>query len=361
MWLALKYAAGRAKLPTDAMLADQLGTPEDARRYKRLVRDYPEVERGPDQEISAHYQALKHAHDRENAEVGESAGVPVKGDRGMARSPEDLGMKRRPPPPQRSWIRDPDEIAAEQASTPTDLQGMPQRIPGQWVGPTEMGGMPPRSFIPGGGDLPKRQPGRYTAPVGYSPGAGPQPQSRDEWMRGLADKGIYLNGDGSRMTPEQMALPRRMGPPAPRGRDIWSDLIDRPASYPGRHRAAKVVVAYITSVIAGSHDTMTADGWELRGNNGQPPPLGSGAWYQKTIGDKTHVIARDGGDWIHNSGPADAEPNEYGDPEMTGTPRGFSQLGDAVMHAKRGTDQVGFRAVPPTAIHRFNSTWEVIR
>jgi len=337
MWLAIKLAAGRAKMPLDTLLVDQLGSSEDARRYKRWVRDYPEIERGPDQDISSHYQALKKAFEDENSEVDEDHGVidAMRGRRPSTVPAEVIPSKH---------IRSQQEIEAERERERFSVpKGMPQRNPGWFTGDAE--DVPPPGY--GVPPMSRRDPGAtLRAPV--SPSGRPQ-QSHEDWVRWLAGKGIYLGPDGRRMSPEDMVLPRRplTGP------QIWQPFT-RPATkpdYAGRHRAAMLAVIARYIEAGKAHDTMDADGWELHGDGGL------GSWYHKNIEDKTHVIARDGDGWIHNSGPVDGEPNEYGDPEMTGTPMFFDSLGDAVMHAKRGKVQVGFSTkkspstVPDSSYH----------
>lgn len=314
MWLGLRLAAGRAKMPSDALLVGQLGSPEAARQYKRWVRDYPEVERGPDQEISAHFQALKAAFEQENAEVGEKAPAP----RRMREPTPDLPSRRVKP----SWVRSPQELVAEQVGVPltTDLKGMPQRIPGWFTGDS-VDKSPPGYEVPN--PLPRRDPGLAVRPYQVPPSR----PTHEEWVRSLAEKGIHLNPDGTRMAPPVRSLP-------PRGHDIWADLVDRKPEYQPRHRAAKVVIAYVTSVLGSDdyvarwykrHNAMTGLGWEFHES-------GTGNSYEKEINGKRHRIVGDSvGDvkgWMH-----------YADGEI---PQFYDNIGDAVLHSMRGHGMAGF-------------------
>ena len=116
---------------------------------------------------------------------------------------------------------------------------------------------PPRPAV-----HPGRDPGWYTKPdagvAGYgvpplpnrdpmatfrqdtTPTAVPPQQSMDDWLKFLADKGIYVDHNLKRISPQPAPEP---GPQHPgRHRQV------RPG--PGRHRAAMVVVAYIDGVLA---------------------------------------------------------------------------------------------------------------
>lgn len=94
-------------------------------------------------------------------------------------------------------------------------------------------------------------------------------------------------------------------------------------------------------------------------NSGWTPKDG---YYHKTVGDKIHVLVPEDGGWIHNSGPVDGTPNEYGDPEMTGNPIGFTDLQRALMHVHRGQTPVDFK--PPDAglrsLNSFQDSWETM-
>lgn len=323
MWLATKLAAGKPKIPPLAMLQDQLGNTEDAILYRRLAEDHPQVERGPDETLSDHFSRLKSAQES-----------------WRARDTTDATRRRRDPrtkpakgkKPTKSWGTDLPEFRPP--------SGLPQRDPGFFTSPVSQSrefGVPP---------LPKRDPGAsLRAPV--TPSAVPSPQSMNDWMKWLADKGIYLDSDGRRRTEPRRALT---------GPEIWHPFT-RPApepAYAGRHRAARAAAAsYIKSVLdreaveiirlAGSvHDTMTGEGWSYHES-------GSGDWYQKKIGDKVHVIVRQDDGWIHNSGPTENE--------MTGMPIMFNDLQGALMHVNRGKPQVGFRPPPPHQQSLSSNSW----
>lgn len=328
MWLATKQAARRRRgdpdpLPDIGLVQNELGNLPDAILYRQLVTKYPNVERGPDQTISNHFERLKRAEqDFQAAQQPDVQRRQRDQERGMLRAPApdaapDLSMP---------WI-------GQLPTNPvTDLKGLPQRIPGWFTGDA-MDQAPPDYGTP---PMSRRDPmATLRAPV--SPTFAPPRQSHEDWIRGLADKGIFLDPEGRRMSPEDMALPHR----PVRGQDIWRDFA-RPSPYAGRHRAAKVVVAYITNVLSNhTHDVMTGEGgWAF--NN-------SGNYYHKRIGDKIHILAKEPDGWIHNTGPADQEPDEYGDYELTGFPVSFANLQDAVMHAHRSKPQVGFK---PPAVDR---------
>lgn len=249
MWLATKHASKRPPRkrkpdpdeftgpPIAPMLQrqNQLGL-EGAIEYRKLYEKLFDVDpesatRGPDEGIQEHFDRLKN--------MDRNPPTPV-----SAEDEEEVPSIAKPlesAKPTKSWATDLPP-APEPAAPPTDLKGMPQRIPGWFTG--DAMDKPPRDFIPGAGPLPERNPGRS---FGWSPYDGPMPryqppqQSHDDWVKSLADKGIYLNPDGTRVAP---AAP----PPRPRGYDIWSEFT-RPAETVGRHRAAKVVTAYITRVL----------------------------------------------------------------------------------------------------------------
>lgn len=346
MWLAAKNASKkpprRKVLPVAPMAVrqKQLGV-EGAIEYRKLFENHPDVERGPDEDLQHHYERLKVAEKAYQDEVSS----PIQERRQQAREEGKLRAPVFEENPTDAWVGQLPTGAPEPAPpVVSDLKGMPQRIPGWFTGDA-MDSAPPGYGVP---PMSRRTPGaKLRGPT--SPNAAPLRQTRDEWLKGLADKGIYLNGDGTRMTPEEMVLPSRPGSPVPRGHDIWSDLIDRPAT-PGRHRAAMVVTAYIRELLpknaAGVHEGLLGDDWQHRGN-----------YYHKTIGDKIHVLVPEGGGWIHNTGPVGGASNEYGDPEMTGTPVMFDDLQTALMHANRGQVQVGFRPPPVNRQSLSSNSW----
>lgn len=340
MWLALRYFADQrvasmllepklgvsrpvgapSDLPDLGLIVKELGSAADGILYRRLLQHHPDVVRGPDEEMGHHFSRLKRADAELRARnLGDAA-----------RRAEDPRLTHgkpatAPPKSNATWVTSP-----APNPTPSSSLGLPQRIPGWFTGDA-IDAAPPDWGTP---RMPQRTPGATPGP--WRSTAYPPQQTHEEWLRGLADKGIFVDQQtGRRMTPEQMQPPQRPR----RGHDIWSDFITS-EPYAGRHRAARVVTAYISGLLANVQDALTGDGW-TRGP-------GSGEWYQKKMGDKLHVLVRepDGG-WIHNTGPLDGTPDEYGDPEVTGQPMSFMDLQSALMHAHRGKVQVGFKPPPP--------------
>lgn len=397
MWLAARYGAGKARMPSDALLVDQLGSGEDARLYKKLVRDYPEIERGPDQEIAEHYNRLKSAFEKENVEVGE----------GSSGAPKPRGVPKRYmtfDDPDYEWptieerteprnvpmaIRTPEELAAEQGEgvepPPPPANDLPRRVPrNRPLAPRDPGWyVSPESESAGYGvpPMPRRTPGDSMRPSS-GPGYAPPQKSMDDWINWLRSKGIEIDPT----TLQRPDAVRTLPPPRPRaltGPEIWmpfvnqsggdladSYLRDLPESAGGlgkswkqrfkdlrnRRRASAEVVDYIEGVlvkvaadvdedgfsIPGYHTTMMDDDWGFHG--AYPGQFGS--WYHKPIGDRIHVIVNQGpGDWLYNSAPVGSEPNEYDEYPVDQNPQGFTDLRDAVLHANRG-QQIGIRARP---------------
>lgn len=345
-----KLAVKRPARPADKILLDALGTPEDVRRYRTLARDFPEVELGPDQEIPDHYQRLQKAF--ESGEGAEEEKARGHGNRGgltvdQPRPPvRERAEPRKVTPP----VRSADEILADQTreQPPTDLHGMPRRIPGLNTGDSWAHSVPPE-WIPRSLGLPQRTPGtHYVDPAIQTARPQPRQQTHDEWAQGLAEKGIYLNPDGSRMTPEQMQLPLRY--PGPNGPRVWQQFVERSPetpAYAGRHRAA--MVAYVLEKLAeheyepdpkwmaespayaawfNRHKLMKKDGWDFTESGG-------GNHYHKQIGDKHHFITWENGPgdqngWTHYISDS---PYSYGGARAYGP---YDEIEEAVLNSKIG-------------------------
>lgn len=235
MWLATKFSARRPeqriteesgpKMPPMKARQDQLGL-EGAIEYRRLYEKHPDVELGPDEDLEHHLVRLRSAEKswRDRPDPGVERRQKAR-EEGILRPLEPV----EPDTNITSWVTGP------QAPSST---GLPQRIPGLNTGDSWAHRVPPE-WIPRPVPLPNRTPGtHYVDPAIQA--ARPRQQSRDEWVRGLADKGIFLDSDGRRMAPEQTARPR--------GRDIWEEFT-KPAPPIGRHRAAKVVIAYVNEIL----------------------------------------------------------------------------------------------------------------
>lgn len=225
MWLAIREAAGKSKVPPLKLVQDQLGSTKDAILYRRLAEDHPEVERGPDETLSDHFSRLQRSQED-----------------WRAKDTTDVQRRQRDPRA---------KVKTEEAKTPAWAtlepvkprhEVLPGRNPGWFTNPASESrgyGVPP---------LERRTPGDRLAPS-HGPTYAPALPSVDEWVKTLADKGIYLDGDGRRMSPEEMSLP-----PRPlRGHQIW-DQFTRPQvdpDYAGRHRraASAVVIGYIDNVM----------------------------------------------------------------------------------------------------------------
>jgi hypothetical protein len=169
--------------------------------------------------------------------------------------------------------------------------------------------------------------------------------TREEWLRGLADKGIYVNPDGTRMTPEQLALPSRK-PTLPIGRDIWSEFT-QPAAYRGQHRAeARAYVAMVLGKTADAGDDyyqawlnrqrlLKANGWDLTES-------GSGNHYHKQIGDQHHFLVPENDGWTHY---VSNSPHSYAGSGGNGP---YEHVGEAMINAERGPFRnVRFNEKPP--------------
>jgi hypothetical protein len=324
MWLATKLGARKAPkerpLPDLGIVQNELGSTKDAVRYRRLFQEHPSIELGPDETIDHHYSRLKSAEaDRLGRDTTDVDRRARDREMGKLKTPAPVGEVT----DARSWATGPARVE----NAPSDLKGMPQRIPGWFTGDAMDAG-PPGYGVP---PMSRRDPMATRRPP-ISPSAVPPLPTHDEWVRGLADKGIYLNPDGSRMTPEQLALPQR----PLRGHQIWEQFT-RPA---GQHRAAMVVVAYVRRVL--TEDDAIAQFWRrhnaMLGNGWEHHESGSGNWYEKKIGDKTHRIMNDTmGDqqgWTHH---------------VTGeTPKFYDDLHDALLHASTGQMQASLVQKPTT-------------
>lgn len=225
MWLATKLAEAKppAKLPDLAVAIRELGDPPSASLYRKLFERYPRVKRGPDEDMSNHFSRLKREDAAWRAKDTTEADRRAQDPRARVQEPDQDAKIP-------AWVSTP----SAPAPSPASSLGMPQRIPGWFTGDA-MDAPPPDYGTP---PMSRRTPG-----AGYSPKYAPERPTHEEWVRGLADKGIFLDADGRRMTPEQMQLPHR----PVRGHDIWESFT-RPAS--GRHRAAQVVVAYVDDALA---------------------------------------------------------------------------------------------------------------
>lgn len=337
MWLAIKEAAGKAKVPSLKLVQDQLGSTKDAILYRRLVGDHPEVERGPDETLSDHFSRLQRSQEDWRAE-------------------DTTDVKRRQRDP-RAKPRV-DEVAKTPAwATLKDAlprhEMLPGRNPGWFTSPESQSrefGVPPMA---------RRTPGDALRPS-HGPSYAPERQTVEQWNSWLADRGISLDPSGRRMSPADMALPQRL----PRGHQIWEQFIDTsaPEEYGGRHRraASAVVSSYVQGLLddlempsktaGNAHDSMMGQGWDFHES-------GSGNWYEKKIGDKIHRIVRQPDGWIHNFGPADGERDEFGDVAMGEYPTMFNDLGSAVLHANRGQIQIGFKPPPVGHQNLSSNSW----
>lgn len=402
MWLATKLAAGQRIAPMKQR-NDQLGL-DGAIEYRELYEAHPDLDRGPDEEIQHHYNRLR-AEERRNPKLGArkqeeepqapglatliGAGLTQEEaityrklydkygedvERGhdedavhhferLKKAEQDYRSSPAGVVEQRRRAEDPRAKPVERSKSKAtifdlkpdggvDLKGLPQRIPGLFTNDSWAHGTIP-DHTPGPERLPQRSPGtHYVDPAlqAARPWA-PRP-SREEWVRGLADKGIYLNPDGSRMTPEQMQLPMRY--PLPHEPRVWQQFIDRPAdpAYAGRHRASMVVVAYIMEKLAADygepdpkwmaespayaawwnrHTLMTKGGWDLTESGG-------GNYYHKQVGDKHHFIVGEPDGWTHY---VSGSPYSYAGSMGTGP---FDDIEEAVLHSKYPTR--GFSSKP---------------
>lgn len=287
MWLATKHAAVTKGRGRQAPVPVNPTTLKDLDEYNALREEFPDVEAPsadmygqPDQ--VAHLKLLREL--KQQAE-----------------------MEPEPPAPD------------EPSSPPSDLprrvprnRPLAERDPGWYVSPESQSagyGVPP---------MPRRRPGDSLRPS-HGPGYAPPQQSIQDWVRWLRSKGIEV--DHTLQRPDA-ARPHRGYTTGP---EIWMPFVDAPG-YSGR----QMVAAFIKRAISDrSHQTMLDGGWTFHG--GQYPGQ-MGSWYQKTIGDRTHVIVKDD-DWIHNSAPAGSEPNEFGELPVDQNPMGFGKLSDAVMYA----------------------------
>lgn len=245
MWMWVKHGA---RAPFDLGMAErELGSTSDAVNYRRLMGDFSDVERGPDEDMASHYRRLQKAladwraqdtseMDRRRApDSGLTARPGFGGDPNKATitiGPQEEEQVPDRPAPQHTpstgrghqvelWP-DPLPSREPQASGINDApaSSLPQRDPGRALVDQMM-----QTDTP----LPQRSPGRYAPP-------GPRRQTFDEWVQGLRDKGIELDENGKR--PGAITdLPRRK-PMPPRGRDIWGDLIRPERAQDGIVRAA---------------------------------------------------------------------------------------------------------------------------
>ncbi len=140
------------------------------------------------------------------------------------------------------------------APTPGFHSGLPHRIPGWFTGDAMYNPPPPGYGTPG---MPRRDPGSAMRAPESPSARRPQAPSHDEWVRGLAEKGIHLDSDGQRIDPNKPKPLLLTGP------KIWHDLVDVAPDYKGRHRVSKVVTAYIHGVLIGANGAELASiSWE---------------------------------------------------------------------------------------------------
>jgi hypothetical protein len=146
MWLATKVAARRKgesgdstgpRVPPMHVRQNQLGL-EGAIEYRQLFEKHPDVELGPDETLEHHLSRLRAAE-----KVWGESPSPDADRRKRAREEGKL----RPLEPTES---DPDMASWVTQQGPTDLKGMPQRIPGWYTGdaldaPPPGYGIPPTS------------------------------------------------------------------------------------------------------------------------------------------------------------------------------------------------------------------------
>lgn len=226
-----------------------------------------------------------------------------------------------------------EEEPAESASA----SGLPRRVPrnrplaerdpGWYVSPESQSagyGVPP---------MPRRIPGDFLRPS-HSPGYAPDQQSIQNWVNWLRSKGIEVDHTLQRPDAARPMPPQSRGYTT--GPEIWHQFVDAP-SYSGRQLVSSFIKRAISDY---AHQAMLDDGWTFHGGH-YPGQMGS--WYQKTIGNRTHVIVKDDC-WIHNSAPAGSEPNEYGELPVDQNPMGFNKLSDAIMYAHTGNMHGNFRS-----------------
>lgn len=272
MWLAikesiLKEAAGRVKDPADKLLVNELGV-QGAIRYRRLLDRFPaseapEAQRGPDETISDHASRLEKRLKDELA-AGQSEREQAR-EQGRLK-PQTTIEETQQAPVTMPWVGD--LPTGNVPAAPSDLGGMPRRIPNQFTtGNPEFGTKP----FPGWEVPPANQP-LHTAP--RTPMRAPEPQSMQDWVNFLRGKGITVNHQ--LMRPDAV----QMQGPMPQGQDIWKDFVgptttdsmhqylkDQPAGpntfgksltqrvkdlFNGRRvRASTVVTEYISGVLTG--------------------------------------------------------------------------------------------------------------
>lgn len=263
MWLATKEATkGSRKRPSRepvglAELATQLGGVPDAISYRRLAEEHPEVELGPDQDRLDHYNRLKRQRDfwrsTDTSEVDRRAADP------------NAQVRDEPNAKLPAWmqLRQQEQDQAAQSSgnpaapTPGFHPGLPHRIPGWYTGDSEAHQSPPGYGVP---PMSRRDPGASLRAPESRP-AVPQQQSHADWVKWLGEKGIYLDLNGQRMSPQQMELPKR---PLLTGPNIWHQFVDdaapgalppgdqivRPKNFKGRHRASlELMAAYVDAML----------------------------------------------------------------------------------------------------------------
>ena len=342
MWLGLRYLA--VGMPADTAILSELGVGDDVKdtamvlRYKRLSRDFPNIKLGPDESIYDHFKRL------ENAKRGIQ-------DRGPQSVP--AFTLNNPDPDVASWI------TGTKGAPPVGQQqsGLPARDPGWWTSPWSESrgyGAPP---------MDQRTPGAtMRSPNG--PSYAPDPQSMQNWVQWLRDKGISVN-HALEVPNAARSLPNR-----PHGRDLVQEFTgpttddsmstavrglpedmggmgrswrQRAKDFLGRRKASTTVVDYIEGTlvaVASLEDSMHTAGWGYHRS-------GSGNWYQKTIGDKVHILEEQpDGSWIHNSGPTEDD--------MSDNPIGFMSLERAMLHAHHGLTGVDYRPKPPSTVQRMN-------
>lgn len=241
MWVATREASrGGRKRPAKsrplglAELAKQLGGIPEAINYNRLIEEYPEVELGPDEDRLDHLRRLKRQRDfwrsTDTTEVDRRAADP----RAQVRDEPNANL------PAWMTLREQDQQSSP-APEFTPHSGLPHRIPGWYTGDA-MDAPPPGYGTP---PMSRRDPGATTRSPVSRPAVQPS-QSYEDWVKWLGTKGIHLDLNGQRMSPQQMELPKR---PLLTGPKIWHQFVDT-NDYQGRHRAARALVAaYVDAML----------------------------------------------------------------------------------------------------------------
>lgn len=308
MWLATKQAARKPKplgpVSHDTLVKAHGLTPAEATDYLTLAKKHPQVELGPDQDVLKHWAQLRRAEATRPPRRSIMDAIPLAADRGAEQPAE--------------WQR----------QLPSDLA---QRAhPGWFTGQSVMPA-PDGYGDPGPVPLPNRTPGtHYVNPALQARPPAPQ-QTREEWLRGLADKGIFVNWDNRRMTPEELQLPQRH----PSGRQMLDEFAYR------QRAAARAYVAKVLKLAeAGDaddpnmqypayaawfkrHKMMGANGWDFTESGG-------GNHYHKEINGKHHFIVGEPDGWTHY---VSSSPYGYAGSWGNGP---YEHIGEAMINAERG-------------------------